>query len=70
MENFIEIAEELVLSGGAIRVDDETRLAETIGKVLADSALATEMGRRARAVVEKRQGASQRGLEMIKEIIR
>lgn len=70
MENFIETAEELVLSGGAIRLDDETRLAETIGKVLADPSLATEIGRRARAVVEKRQGASQRGLEMIKEIIR
>ncbi|MDP8235387.1 MAG: 3-deoxy-D-manno-octulosonic acid transferase [Candidatus Erginobacter occultus] len=70
MENFAEIAEELVLSGGAIRIDDENRLPAVIGKVLAHPGQAAKMGTRARAAVEKRRGASRRNLEMIGEIIK
>lgn len=70
MENFSEIADELVLSGGAIRVEDGSRLAAAIGEVLADPKKSAAMGVRARAAVEKRRGASRRNLEMIKELIK
>ncbi len=70
MENFSEIAEELVESGGAVRVEDESRLTGRLREILADREQAAALGARARAAVEKRRGASRRNLEMIREIIR
>ncbi len=70
MENFAEIAGELVETGGAVRVEDGSRLAGRIAEILADREKAAAMGARARAAVEKRRGASRRNLEMIREIVR
>ena len=69
MENFSEIAGELVEAGGAIRVEDENRLAARISEILADPKRGKLMGNRARAVVARKQGATRRNLEMIRELL-
>ncbi len=70
MENFSEIAEDLIESGGAFRIEDESRLAARFSEILVDPQRGALMGRRARAVVERKQGATRRNLEMIRELIK
>ncbi len=70
MENFAEIAADLAAAGAAVRVEDGGGLTARIREILADREKGEAMGERGRAVVEKRQGASRRNLEMIREIMR
>lgn len=69
MENFREIADDLVKASGAVRIQGERELSEKLAGLLSDSALRNRMGARARQLVENRRGASRRNLELIKQVL-
>jgi 3-deoxy-D-manno-octulosonic-acid transferase len=68
MENFREIADDLVKDGGAVRIQGERDLSETLAGLLSNPARRNQMGERARQLVGNRCGASRRNLELIKLI--
>lgn len=65
MQNFPEIAPAFVRAGGAIQVSDAAELERVLGELLADAGRRSEMGRRARAVVQENQGSIGRTAQMI-----
>jgi 3-deoxy-D-manno-octulosonic-acid transferase len=65
MENFREIADDLVEDGGAVRIRDEGELLEELARLLSDPARRDRIGARARLLVEKCSGASRKNLELI-----
>ena len=69
MENFHGIAEVLVQQGGAQQVD-LPGLQACLARLLADAPARREMGRRARAAVESRQGATDKTLALLKGLAR
>jgi 3-deoxy-D-manno-octulosonic-acid transferase len=69
MEDFAEIAEELIRCGGARRVESEDALAATLRHLLADVALRQSMMKAARACVQGNQGVVRRHLEAINTLL-
>ncbi len=70
MENFRQIARDLVEGGGAVRVADESALPAALRDVLSRPEEMRSMGERARRVVQKRQGAARKNLETIRKLLR
>jgi len=68
MENFREIAADLVQAGGAVRIRDERELSEELARLLSDPELRDRIGESARRLVEKRRGASRKNLELISRL--
>jgi 3-deoxy-D-manno-octulosonic-acid transferase len=69
MENFHGIAEVLVQQGGARQVT-LTELEPCLHELLESSAKRREMGTRARKTIESRQGATDRTLALLKDLVR
>ena len=69
MFNFRDIAELFLVSGGAVSVKDKEELREKIKDLLFHPESALELGRRAKELLLKNQGASARNLEIIKEVL-
>ncbi|MFH1037883.1 MAG: 3-deoxy-D-manno-octulosonic acid transferase [PVC group bacterium] len=69
MDNFREIADNLISAGGAVLVEDENALPVQMASLLSDSARRERMGVNARRVVESCGGASTKNLELISRII-
>lgn len=65
MQNFAEIAQNLVARRGSLQVQNATELEETLGRLLADPALREELGRNALQVVRENLGAVERTVAMI-----
>jgi 3-deoxy-D-manno-octulosonic-acid transferase len=63
--NAAEVAERLVAGGGALRVSSADSLAWAIAGLLDEPERAADMGRKARALVERGQGAVERHLKVI-----
>jgi len=68
MENFREIADDLVQAGGAVRIRDERELSGELARLLADPERRDRIGERARGLVEKQRGASRNNLELINRL--
>jgi len=68
MENFREIADDLVKVAGAVRIQGERDLSETLAGMLSDPARRNQTGERARQLVGNRRGASRHNLDLIKLI--
>ena len=69
MFNFRDIAELFLVSGGAVLVKNKEELREKIKDLLLCPESALGLGRRARELLLKNQGASERNLEIIKEVL-
>ncbi len=70
MQNFTDIVQSFVSENGAIQVRDPESLEKAIAKVLGDEKYREELGRNARLVVEKNQGAITRTVEKIVESLK
>ena len=70
MHNFETIAHELLAHHAARQVESEQELAALFGDLLARRAEAQTMGRRAQALTERFQGATDRTLEALKPLLR
>ncbi len=64
MENFKGIADELVAEGGALQVQRE-ELAGCLNALLTDAARRRSLGENARRMLERRQGATDRTLDLL-----
>lgn len=62
MENFREIRDLFVEAGAAIEISDAAGLAPAIAKLLSEPASAADLGARARGVVDRNHGATERVL--------
>ncbi|MEA1927728.1 MAG: 3-deoxy-D-manno-octulosonic acid transferase, partial [Candidatus Auribacterota bacterium] len=69
MENFREIADDLIKVEGAVRIQDEADLSGKLAELLSNPESRKLMGKRTRQLVETRQGASRRNLKLIGDII-
>ena len=69
VENFADIAGELLRENAAVQIADVAELDAAIGSLLADNQRATDIGRRARQVVEKNRGATQQTVEAIVHLL-
>jgi len=69
MENFQEIADELGAEGGLLRADSAASLADEVASLVADPVRAAELGRRARAVVDRNRGALARTVEALSALV-
>jgi 3-deoxy-D-manno-octulosonic-acid transferase len=65
MQNFAEIAANLVAQKGALQVRDAAELEATLAQLLEDEELRAELGRNALKVVRENLGAAGRTVEMI-----
>jgi 3-deoxy-D-manno-octulosonic-acid transferase len=65
--NFRESVDLLLRDRAAMQVRDEEALVGALAELLLDRDAATEMGRRARNVVEQNQGASRRNLAILRD---
>lgn len=70
MENFLEISHILVECGGGLQVKNAEELKNNIDRLLSDSGLGYDMGKKAKAAVLKNQGATEKTVEAIAGIIR
>lgn len=68
MENF-PIAGEFLIKSAAIEVRDPKDMAETVIALLRDNNKSAEMGRNARAIVDKNTGAVKKAIELIRGYI-
>lgn len=69
MENFAGIAARFDAESAWARVDDAASLAERIDRWLDRPALAAEVGARGRSLVEANRGATERTLEMLRDVL-
>jgi len=69
MFNFRDIAELFLVSGGAVSVKDKEELKGKIKDLLLHPESALELGRRAKELLLKNQGASERNMEIIKQVL-
>jgi 3-deoxy-D-manno-octulosonic-acid transferase len=60
MENFEGIARDFVEAGVLVQIEDAGGLLPAVGKLLYDRPYALDLGKRARMLVEQKQGAAQR----------
>ena len=67
--NFKDAAKRLVEIGGAIVVKNATELEAELAKLLADELLRKRMGSAARELVRRQQGATERTLDVLDEVI-
>ncbi len=70
MENFQAIDDEFRAAGASVRIENASELAGAVDRLLADPALASEIGRRALACAEERRGATARAVEEIRQLHR
>jgi 3-deoxy-D-manno-octulosonic-acid transferase len=68
MENFRDIARLFLESGAAIQIQGPTELAPAITHVLGNPHHASELGRKASAVVRQNTGATERVLEVLEPL--
>jgi 3-deoxy-D-manno-octulosonic-acid transferase len=64
-DNVADLAERLVVAGGAVRVAAPEALADALEPLLAEPARAADMGRRAQALAESGQGALGRHVKVV-----
>ena len=69
MEDFAEIAEELIHGGGARRIESGEALLDTLRHLLLDAPLRQSMANAARASVQAHQGVVRRHLEAIDTLL-
>ena len=69
MENFADVARELVARGAAIQVRDADGLEETLADLMRDGARRSRLGEAARAVVDRNLGATRRTLESVAALL-
>ncbi|MFH1441200.1 MAG: glycosyltransferase, partial [Candidatus Omnitrophota bacterium] len=69
MFNFRDIAELFIANDAAIKVRKKDELYAAIKELLMDNVQADSLGRKARSLVEQNQKATQRNIEILKEII-
>jgi len=67
MQNFAEVARNLVQQGGAVQVRDAAELEKALGDLLADEARREQLGCNALKVVRENLGAIERTVDMIVE---
>jgi 3-deoxy-D-manno-octulosonic-acid transferase len=67
MQNFAEVARNLVQQNGAVQVRDAAELGKALGDLLADEARREHLGRNALKVVHENLGAIERTVDMIVE---
>ena len=70
MQNFSAVVHELLQARGAHQVQDEARVAETVGFLLENRAECDAIGDAARGVVQANKGATQRTAEMLGQSLR
>ena len=63
------IAEDLLACGGGRRVSGKEELKEVLNKLLKDSCERTDMGNKARGLLQKNQGAVARYLDLIAKVL-
>jgi 3-deoxy-D-manno-octulosonic-acid transferase len=69
MEHYSDIASSLEREGAAVRIKDGEDLAIKINRLADDERSMSEMGRKAAAFVARHQGAVERNLEVIEELL-
>lgn len=69
MENFTEISDELILTGGALRVKNQTELTSKIYALLQSNKFIDEYGAAANRYITTKQGVIRNHLALIKEIL-
>jgi 3-deoxy-D-manno-octulosonic-acid transferase len=69
MEDFAEIAEDLLAAGGAVRVADESAMAAVLGKWLAVDGERRTAGESAARLVEEQRGVTDRHLALVGRVI-
>ena len=69
MENFADVARELVARGAAIQVRDADGLEETLADLMRDGERRSRLGEAARAVVDRNLGATRRTLESVAALL-
>jgi 3-deoxy-D-manno-octulosonic-acid transferase len=69
MQDFSEIAEALISSGGATKVSDGHELTEIISELIASPELRIKQGKAAQQCVESQRGVIDRHLELIRELL-
>ena len=69
MENFADVARELVAHGAAIQVGGADALAETLVGLMQDGDRRSRLGEAARSVVDRNRGATRRTLESVAELL-
>jgi 3-deoxy-D-manno-octulosonic-acid transferase len=67
--NFKDAARRLVEVGGAVMVNDAAELEAELARLVADAGLRERMGVAARDLVRRQQGATQRTLDVLDEVI-
>jgi 3-deoxy-D-manno-octulosonic-acid transferase len=69
MQDFSEIADALIRSGGATQVSGPLELAELLSKLLFSPELRTRQGRAAQQCVESQRGVIDKHLELIRQLL-
>lgn len=67
--NFTDITDQLLDAGAAVRVFDAAGLRQTVRELFADEKASREMGRKGRERVKRSQGAVNRTLDIIAELL-
>ena len=67
MDDFEEICEELILTGGAVQVTDEVEIIEILDTFLQDKNLRLQRGRAALSCVLKNRGVIEKHVQLIRE---
>ncbi len=68
MENFGALARELVAKKGAVRIEDEAALEQTIRRLLRDPTSRQELVQNARGVIDDHRGATKRTADLVLEL--
>ncbi|MFH1718828.1 MAG: 3-deoxy-D-manno-octulosonic acid transferase, partial [Planctomycetota bacterium] len=68
--NFEQTVDALLADGGAIMVKDQQELLRTMQKCLGEPEFADGTARKGREVIRKNQGATQKSIEQIENILR
>lgn len=66
MSDFLEISEQLIRAGGAIKVQSKDELTTTLEQLLTNNSHRQKIGRAAQAFIRSQQGVVQRHLRLIK----
>lgn len=69
MQNFEEVAHDLLALGGAIRIETSEDLFREANELLEDHEVAYEMGRAAFSLIETSLGAADRCIELVDEVL-
>jgi 3-deoxy-D-manno-octulosonic-acid transferase len=69
MQNFEEVARDLVAAGGALQVESEEDLIREASELLEDCEESRQMGRAAFSLIEQSLGAADRCIELVDEVL-